>query len=458
MQGFRRALVHYSMRKKKVKPTRAIVLSFVVIILVGTILLMLPISSRDGEITPPLDALFTATSATCVTGLIVYDTYSHWSVFGQGVLLALIQIGGLGFMAVVSVFFFLFNRRIGLRERLLLMQSMNLNEVEGVVSLIRKVLFGTLLFEGCGAVILSACFIPRFGWAGGIWRGIFHSISAFCNAGFDLLGKIEPYSSLTSYAGNPVVLLTISALIIVGGIGFFVWGDIYRQRSFKRLSVYSKLVLIITALLLLSGWVLFLVLEWNNPKTLGNLSFFEKLLNGFFQSVTTRTAGFNAIDQGALTDASKVLSSVLMLIGGSGGSTAGGIKTVTLGVIVLATLSTLRGKRELVIFKRRIDWRQISSATALLVTALVLTLSAAIVLSVLDHVDFLDGFYEVASAYGTVGLTTGITTSLSVVSRLILIVFMFFGRVGLMTFSIAFMYKRRDDLPMRYPLDSLIIG
>ena len=458
MVSFRKVLMRYSMRKKKINPTRVIVLCFVAIILMGTILLMLPVSSRSGEGTPVMDALFTATSATCVTGLVVHDTYSHWSAFGQVVLLVLIQTGGLGFMSIVSVFFFLLHRRIGLRERLLIMQSLNLNEIEGVVALIRRVLLGTLIFEGTGAVILSACFIPQFGWAGGIWRGVFHAVSAFCNAGFDLFGKTSPFSSLTAYSGNPVVLLTISALIVIGGIGFFVWGDLLRQRNLKKLSLYSKLVLLITAALIVLGWLLFCVFEWNNPETLGSMGAGQKLLNGLFQSVTTRTAGFNAIDQGGMTDGGKALSVFLMLVGGSSGSTAGGIKTVTIGVVFLAMLATLFGKREVVVFKRRLEEQQLRNAMTLTMVAVFLTFSAAIAVSALENVHFLDALYEMASAYGTVGLTTGITTSLGLISRCILILFMFFGRVGLMTVSIAFMYKGRDYASIRYPSDMVIIG
>lgn len=454
----RKLLVRFSMRKKRIRPTRVIVITFAAIILLGAVLLSLPAASRTGEATPPLDALFTATSATCVTGLIVRDTYTHWSLFGHIVILCLIQIGGLGFMSFVSVFFFVVRRRIGLRERLLIMQSMSLNEVEGVVALIRRVLLGTLLFEGAGAIILSACFIPDFGWGGGIWRGIFHSVSAFCNAGFDLLGSAGPYSSLISYADHPVVLLTIAALIVIGGIGFLVWSDIQTKRSPKKFSMYTKLVLLITGTLLLLGWVLFLVFEWNNPATLGNMPVWQKLINGLFQSVTTRTAGFDAIGQGAMTDNGKLFSCVLMFIGGSSGSTAGGVKTVTIGILILAAIATLRGQREVVIFKRRLDDSSIRNAMTLVMTCLILTLVGAIWIGQVEGVSFINSIYEVVSAYGTVGLTTGITPSLGTVSRLILILFMFFGRVGVMTISVAFMVKGRAVGDIRYPIDSVIIG
>lgn len=325
---------------RTMRPGRLIVLVFLFIILLGAGLLCLPAASRSGEPTPFLTSLFTATSATCVTGLIRVDTGTHWAMFGQVVILLLIQIGGLGFMTIACLFFFALRRKIGLRERMVLAQALGSDSYSGIVSLVRNILRGTAAVEGAGALILFFRFLPEFGFGKALWYGVFHSISAFCNAGFDVLADTDVGGSLCRYATDPVVNFTIMALIIIGGLGFAVWGDIRHNRRFSRMSVYTRLVILITTVLIFGGAGIFAALEWNNPGTLGGLTPSQKLMAALFQSVTLRTAGFATFDQNALSDVSKAVADFLMLVGGSSGSTAGGVKTVTVGVILLAAWST----------------------------------------------------------------------------------------------------------------------
>ncbi len=444
--------------RKRINPARRVVLGFVFIILIGALLLMLPISARNGQSTDFFTCLFTATSTTCVTGLTLVDTYTHWSFFGHVIMICLIQIGGLGFMTILSLAFFMSHRRIGLRDRMMMMQSFNLDSMEGVVKLVRHVLTATLVIEGVGAMILAGCFIPQMGLARGIWSGIFHSISAFCNAGFDILGKYDPNSSLIHYQRNAVVLLTISALIIIGGLGFFVWEDIYQQKNRRRLSLHSKMVLIITPALLFIGTAGFFIMEMNNPETLGGLPWWDKLLGAFFQSTTARTAGFDAMGQAGITEQSKLLTTILMFIGGSSGSTAGGVKTVTVGILVLTTISTMQSKRDLVIFGWRIGHTQILYAVSLIILGAFLVVCGGLFISLLDNVSLYDAIYETASAYGTVGLTSGVTENASTLSRTILILYMFFGRVGIMTVSISVLLRGRQGDGIKYPGGSVLIG
>lgn len=434
------------------------VLSFGIIILAGTLLLLLPIASRDGQSAGPLTALFTATSATCVTGLILVDTWLNWTLFGQIVILLMIQLGGLGFITVITLFFLALDRRISLSQRLLMVSAFNLNEMDGVVRVVRGALWGTLLFEGAGAVILSACFIPRFGLGGGIWRGIFHAVSAFCNAGFDLMGADGPFGSLTGYSGHPVVLLTVMALVIIGGLGFFVWRDIWKNKSWKGLSLYSKMVLLATAALILTGWAAVLAAEWNNPATLGSMPVGEKLLNALFQSVTLRTAGFGSIDQGAMEPVTTVVSILLMLIGGCGGSTAGGIKVGTVCVLLLAVRAGLTGRGEVTLRGRSVAPRRVFDAMTLIFVVIALFLIGMLTLSAVDGVPLIDAAFEAASAIGTVGLTVGITPALSVPSQLIVICLMFLGRVGILSFSVAFLTRSRQAPKIKRPTFQIMIG
>ena len=458
MMNLRRVLMQSSMTNRNLKPTRIITLSFIAIIMVGTILLSLPVSSREGNATDLLTALFTATSATCVTGITLVDTYEYWSLFGQSVLLVLIQIGGLGFMSFVSIFYFVLNRRVRLRERLVIMESMNLNSIEGVIVLVRHVLVGTLLFELAGAVILSCCFIPEFGVAGGIWRGVFHSVSAFCNAGFDIMGKHSLFSALETYMDNPVILLTLAILIILGSTGFYVWEDVIVKRKFKKLHIHSKLVIIITGILIVLGMLMYLVFEHDNPGNIGNASIGKKLLVSFFQSVSTRTTGFDVIGQATLTEDTKVLSILLMFIGGSSGSTAGGVKTVTMGILVLSVINNMRGKRDLVIFERRIPHTQVINATTLVYISILIGLSGGIFISAINDVNFIDSLFESVAAYSTAGLTTGLAKAVNPVSQMMMIIFMFFGKIGLLSLSIGFMTNSRKSANYKYPEENVIVG
>lgn len=443
----------------RMTPVRCIVLVFLAVIGIGAALLSLPVSSRSGESCGFLTAVFTATSATCVTGLSLVDTYTQWSGFGQVVILALIQVGGLGFMTIVSIFLLMLRSRIGLKKRMVMATSLGLDSLDGIVRLIRMIIKGTLLLEGIGAVILTVRFWVDVPFGQALWMGIFHAVSAFCNAGFDILGRFQPGSSIAVYAADPVVNLVLMLLIILGGLGFFVWRDLAKNRlRWKQLTVYSRLVLSITGLLLLGGWILFALLEWNNPATLGELSLGQKLLQSAFQSVTVRTAGFAAFDQGALTEPSRAVCVIWMLIGGSSGSTAGGLKTVTVGLVLLSAVATMRGEHRVTVFHRTINQEQINLAAAVTVLVAALALGGATVICALEGVSFLNALYETASALGTVGLTAGLTPGLGRLSLWILIVFMFFGRVGIMTIGMGFMLRDKAADRYRYAETKLLIG
>ena len=445
-------------RKVSMSATKLIALCFLGIILLGTGLLMLPVSSRSGEPCQFLPALFTATSATCVTGLTPFDTWTQWSGFGQGVLLCLIELGGLGFMSAATLVIFLFRRKVGLRQRMLIAQALSLNEMDGVVRLQRMVIFGSLGFEAAGALILTLWFWPQYGFVRALRWGVFHSISAFCNAGFDIFGSMEPGSSLLLFQNDPVVLLTLGALVVLGGLGFLVWQDIAEKRSWKKLSVYSRLVLLATAMLIVSGWTLICILEWNNPKTLGNLSVGSKLLGGLFQSITLRTAGFDAINQAGLTQGGKAVSMVLMLIGGSSGSTAGGLKTVTFLVVLLFIWARARGRSNVSAFCRTIPQEQALNAMTISLMMVLLSVLGGIFVCATSPVSFTDGLFEAISALATVGLTAGATGLLSVPAKILIIIFMYFGRVGVLTISLGFLMGNQAVERFRYAETSLLIG
>lgn len=455
--------VRYLGRRKGRRPAMhaamVVALGFLIIILTGAVLLTLPVSARSGEPTDFLDALFTATSATCVTGLVTVGTATHWSGFGQAVILLLIQIGGLGFMSLASIASFLTRRTITLRERMVMSAGLNLTENAGIVRLTRRVLVGTFAFEAAGAVLLATRFVPRVGLWQGIKMGVFHSISAFCNAGFDLIGTPDnPFASLTGYADDVLVNLTIMALIVIGGLGFFVWGDIWDKRRFRRLRLHTKLVLITTALLLCTGFALTLLFEWGNPQTLGEMPVQDKLLAAAFQSVTLRTAGFNTIDQGALTGPSQAVACLLMMIGGSPGSTAGGIKTVTAAVLVLSAISALRGRTTVSAFGRTIVSRSIMNAVTMMIVGGTLSLTGACVISYVEGAPFGACLFEAVSAFATVGLSMGLTPTLSAVSRLILILLMYLGRVGVLTLGVAVLMRHREPPKMQYPAGDVMVG
>ena len=448
------------MKKRAVKlsPMQIIALTFGGIILLGTLLLSLPVASRNGQAVSVLDALFTATSATCVTGLIRFDTWSQWSGFGQVMILCMIEIGGLGFMSAASLVIFLFRRKVGLRQRLVLAQALSLNEMESVVKLQKWVIYGSLSVQLTGAIILLLRFLPEYGLRKAVIWGIFHSVSAFCNAGFDIFGSVQPGSSLICVNNDPVVLCTLMGLIVVGGLGFFVWEEIARVRRFRNFSVYTKLVLLTTGVLILGGTAVILLLEWNNPQTLGNMGVGQKILNGLFQSVTLRTAGFASVDQAGLTDAGKAVSMVLMLIGGSSGSTAGGLKTVSFLVLVLFLWSRARGRSTIHAFRRSIPGEKVMDAMTIAGILLTLAIFGGVFISATSPVSFTDGLFEAVSALATVGLTTGATASLSIPSQILIIIFMYFGRVGVLTISMGFLMGDRAADRFRYAHTNLLIG
>lgn len=435
---------------------QTIALGFLLIIVVGTLLLMLPISSKDGGCTGFLNAFFTATSSTCVTGLVVVDTYTNWSLFGQVIILLLIQIGGLGFITIGVCFSIFLKRRIGLKERNLIQESMNTLQIGGTVRLVLKIVRYALIFEGVGALFLMIRFIPQFGVAEGIWYGVFHSVSAFCNAGFDLMGKIEPYSSLTLYADDVLVNVVIMALIVTGGIGFIVWDDISNHKwKVKEYMLHTKIVLAMSAVLILLGSVCFYLFECQN---LASLDAKGQVLASVFGAVTPRTAGFNTIDTASYTEATRMLNVVLMFIGGSPGSTAGGIKTTTMVVILLYVWSALRNKNGLNIFGRRMDEDSIKKAATVFFINLLLAVVFSLVMAGLEKtLPLSDIFMEVFSAIGTVGISTGITRDVTVVSKYILIFLMYCGRIGSMSFALSFTEKKHSA-PVKLPVERITIG
>ena len=446
------------LRRSPVSATKVIAITFALIILAGALLLSLPAASRDGVSCGFRPALFTATSATCVTGLVLYDTWTQWSGFGQIVIITLIQVGGLGFMSAATLVVFLLRRKVGLKQRLVIAQALSVNDMDSVVKLQKTVLVGSFSIEAIGALILTLRFWPEYGFVTALKWGCFHAVSAFCNAGFDIFGCITPGASLMEFNSDPVVLLTLGALITVGGLGFLVWEEIASRRSFRKCTVYTRLVLLTTLALILVGWVLTCALEWNNPGTLGPMSVPEKLLNGLFQSLTLRTAGFAAIDQAMLTEGGKGVAMVLMLIGGSSGSTAGGLKTVTFIVLVLFLWARARDRETVCVFKRTIPDSQVLDAMTIAFIMILFAVFGGIFISATSEVGFTDALYESISALATVGLTAGVTGSLSIPAQLLIIVYMYFGRVGVLTISLGFLTGDRAKERFRYAETNLLIG
>jgi trk system potassium uptake protein TrkH len=443
-------------RFRKLNQVQYIACGFFLMILIGTGLLLLPCSAREGETTGVLEALFTATSASCVTGLAVYDTYTHWTLFGQLVLLLLIQIGGLGFITIGVGFSIAFRKRIGLRQRDLLKESINAMEIGGIVRLWRSIMQGTFLFEGVGALLLATRFVPEFGWAKGIYYSIFHAVSAFCNAGFDLMGTKEQFSSFVSYKSDTVVNLTLCALIILGSLGFVVWKDVAAHKlHWRQYALHTKLVLSVTAILVVGGAVLMYLFEQN--QTLVGMDTKTRILVSLFGSVTTRTAGFNTVDTASLTPASKLLTIVLMFIGGSPGSTAGGVKTTTVAVMIIYIFSNLRNDSGCNVFHRRVGDEVIKKAAMVFGLNLFLGLVSTLILLATSNLTMDDVLFEVFSAISTVGMTTGITRDLNTVGRIVIILLMYCGRVGSMTFALSLIQKPSQQLT-RYPVERITIG
>ena len=445
-------------KKIKLSPTQIIAITFAAIILLGTVLLSLPIASRSGQSVGLRPALFTATSATCVTGLIMGDTWSMWSGFGQIVIISLIEIGGLGFMSMASLVIFALRKKIGLKQRMVMAQALSVNEMESVVRLQKWVLLGSLIIQFTGASVLFLRFLPQYGVKQAAIWGVFHAVSGFCNAGFDIVGNYAPGANMIFFNNDPVVLITLMALITVGGLGFFVWEEVATERSFKKFSVYTRLVLIVSAVLIVGGAGLFALLEWNNPETLGNMSVPQKILNAFFQAVTVRTAGFTSVDQAGLTESGKAVSILLMLIGGSSGSTAGGIKTVTFLVLVLFVVTRARGRNTVTVFRRTVPHEKIMDAATIVALVVGLAMAGAIFITATSPVSFTDALFETASALATVGLTAGVTPLLSVPAQWMIIVFMYFGRVGILTISLGFLMGDKAEDRFRYADTNLLIG
>ena len=438
---------------RRIRPGQLIVLVFLGIILLGAGLLCLPAAARSGRPTPFLTSLFTATSATCVTGLIRVDTGTHWTMFGQVVILLLIQVGGLGFMTIACLFFFALRRRIGLRQRMVLAQALGSDTYSGIVSLVRNILRGTAAVEGVGALILFFRFLPEFGFGRALWYGVFHSVSAFCNAGFDILGTAErPYPSLTAYVGDPVVNITVIFLLVVGGLGFLTWDDIRTHRwRLSRYRMQSKVILATTAILLLFPAVLFFFTEYSA------FPLQERILASLFQSATPRTAGFNTTDLAAMSDASRAVMILLMLVGGAPGSTAGGMKVTTLAVLAANVHSIFRQQESPQLFHRRVDSRIVKSASAVLLLYLTLFLTGGCIISAAEDLPLAVCLYETASAIGTVGLTLGITPQLGQLSHWILILLMFWGRVGGLTLIYA-AFAGHNRYHAVYPKENITIG
>lgn len=445
------------MNKYKLNGVRILALGFIGIIIIGAIILSLPISSVSGESTNFLDALFTSTSAVCVTGLITIDTGTYWNTFGQTIIMLLIEIGGLGFMSFTTFIAILLGKKITLRNRLIMQEAMNTFSIQGLVKMVKYVLGFTFAIQFFGALVLSTQFIPEYGIGKGFFFSIFHSISAFCNAGFDLFGN---FSSLTAYASNSVVILTISAIVIIGGIGFAVWLELYNYRynKAKKLSVHTKIVLLVTGVLLIGGFIAMFLLEYNNPETIANMGLKDKLLNSFFASVTPRTAGFNSISTDGMTTAGKFLTILLMFIGGSPGSTAGGFKTVTFGLVILTVISVIKGREDTEAFGRRFGKELVYKAFALLIIAMGLIIVVTMILSITEKgIPFIDLLYEATSAFATVGITTGVTQELSSIGKIIIMIMMYCGRVGPLTVALA-LTNRKKKIDYKYPEGKILIG
>lgn len=433
-----------------------IAVGFLLIILLGAFLLMLPISSRSGQWTDPLTALFTATSASCVTGLVVVDTYTHWSIFGQICILIMIEIGGLGVITMGTLVAMVFKRNITLKSRNLIQESVNSLKIGGVVRLVRMVIKGTLLLEGLGALFMMVYFIPELGLLRGIYYSIFHSVSAFCNAGFDLMGYQEEYISFVNQVDVPWLNIPLMLLIVIGGIGFLVWEDILEKKwHFKRYSFHTKLVMTTTLLLIFGGAILFYLFE--GQRLFADLSPAGKVYASLFSAITPRTAGFNTVDLAALSENSWLLTLILMFIGGSPGSTAGGIKTTTVAVVLIFMLSNLKQKRGANVFGRCISDETVKKALTVFMLNLTLAITAAMLICGFQDLSMRDVFFEVFSAGATVGMSTGITRQLCVASRWVIILLMYSGRVGSMTFALIFS-EGRPEPKIRLPEVDVPIG
>lgn len=442
----------------KLTPARILVLGFAGTILMGTALLMLPVASKDGQPLRFLDALFTATSAVCVTGLIVVDTGTHFTRFGHGVIITLIQVGGLGIMTFSTLFAMILGKKIGLKERILIRESFNRPDLAGVVLLIRNVVLVTLIFEGVGGVLLTLGFMRQFPLGQAVAFGFFHAVSAFCNAGFDLFGQVYgPYTSLTHYASDWLVSSVIGGLIVCGGLGFPVLKELLKYTQTRKLSLHTKVVTKVSVFLIIVGALLILSIEINNPKTIGGLNFSGKILSAIFQSITTRSAGYNSLPIDQLKPATWFLMMILMFIGASPSSTGAGVKTTTFVVLLATVITTIKGKEDVEMFERRIPQDLVYKSLTLITIALGWVSSVTLVLSLIEPYEFFHLFFEVMSGFGTVGLTIGITPHLTDLSRMLLMLTMFIGRVGVLTVAVA-LAKINQETAGKYIEERIIIG
>lgn len=451
------------MKKKnfKLSTTHIIMLSFLGVILTGTLLLTLPISSASGQWTSVVDALFTATTSTCVTGLVTVPTYTYWSTFGHVVILLLIQIGGLGIITITSCFAFFLKRKVGLSDRILLQDAFNLNSLSGLGTFVKKVVKGTLFIEAVGALLYMPVFVKDFGLKG-IWIAFFNSVSAFCNAGLDIFAS----DSLCAYVHNPLINLTTCLLIVTGGIGFIVWWDVLRviktrktkNTGLSALTLHSKIALSTTAVLILTGAVAVFAFEYNNPATMQSFTLFEKIQSSFFQSVTTRTAGFATLPQENLTTGSSIISIILMFIGGSPVGTAGGIKTVTITVLVASALASVRNEKYVSLFNRTLTEDAVRKALAVTVTSFTITIFSAVLLSAVTDAPFMDIIYETTSATATVGLSKNLTSQLNTMGKLITTVTMYLGRVGPVSLAVALNFKKASKNLIKNPTEDISVG
>ncbi len=442
--------------------THIILLSFIIAILIGSVLLALPVSSADGKAIPYIDALFTATTATCVTGLVTVPTVTTWSVFGQVVILVLIQIGGLGIITVMSSLMIFLHKKMGLSDRMLIQDAFNLNTLSGLVKFVRKVIRGTFIIEAVGALLYMTVFVPEFGLKG-IWISVFTSISAFCNAGIDIISQ----NSLCDYALNPIINFVTCVLIVLGGIGYIVWWDVMRVlkdskahklKRFKKLTLHSKIAISTTIFLIVSGAVVIFIFEYNNPLTMKDYSLFDKIQVSFFQSVTTRTAGFATVPQQNLTNTSAIISLILMFIGGSPVGTAGGIKTVTITVLIACAISTITSKNDVTLFNRNISRKSVSKAIAVTGMSFFIMFVSTVLLSAVTDADVLDILYETVSATATVGLTRDLTPTLNVAGKIIIIATMYLGRIGPISLAVALNLKRKNQNIIKNPTEEISVG
>jgi len=439
---------------KKLSHSQILAGGFFIIILIGAFILNMGFSSAKGESIGFLDALFTSTSSVCVTGLIVADTGTYWSNFGKFVIMLLIQIGGLGFMTIATLGVIISGEKLSYSKKLLIQDSLSSEKTSDIIKFCKKIILVSLFIELVGAICLSIAFVPEFGFVKGICYGIFHSVTAFCNAGFDIMGN---FSSLTAYFNNPIVNISIMLLIILGGLGFSTIFDINRKRAFKKFRLNTKIILITTAILIVIPTFLFFIFEMNNPKTLGTMNFGEKILASLFQVVSPRTAGYNTIELSQMYDSTKFLTIILMFIGGAPASTAGGLKTTTFALIIISVYCLFKQKSEIEIFGRTIPFKNLNKALVSLVIGFTLVITGTMIILSYSDFDFLTVLYEVTSAYATVGLTLGITTKLNAVCKITLIILMFMGRVGSLTVLYSFI-KTDSKKKYKYPKEEINIG